>query len=310
MQEGNRLALLYAFIVLLLIQFSIPLPVTFALPRDEGVKKDKDYLAPPAQIDLNGSTRTVLMNSAMGQVRLRWLRSVEQLFGRTPERAMADAAQAVHRTISQPGFPIEFQRLTLPWEVVFMDESLPEKQIPSLLVSNCHPAWMTPLANVYVVGQRVVAGCSGLRPYSSSYADGQLAHILIHELGHGIELQLTKGLFPEDRVRAEGFATWFEQVGADYSSVLGTGEIRKQYHDAARRAYREASGPREFKGTLEDYVLASMYFEAIVDKRGVAGLVEIYGTMVSDQIDFFSAVKKRLGWDVKKFDSEIARLLR
>ena len=149
-------------------------------------------MAAPQDIKLTGTIRTESMVSPVGKIDLRWPRSTEQLFGQTPQRAMSDAASAVSRALKQAGFPSAVQNLHINWNVVFMDENVPETQIPLYLVSNCHPAWMTPVANLYVVGQRVAAGCGGGKSPGSSVGDSQLAQVLIHELGHGVEHQILK----------------------------------------------------------------------------------------------------------------------
>jgi len=180
-------------------------------------------MAAPQEIKLTGTTRAESMVSPVGKIDLRWPRSTEQLFGKTPQRAMSDAAAAVSRALKQAGFPSAIQNLHIDWNVVFMDENVPETQIPLYLISNCHPAWMTPVANLYVVGQRVAAGCGGGKSPGSAVADSQLAQVLIHEMGHGVEYQILKGAFGGDRMRAEGFACWFEQYASDFSSGFLSG---------------------------------------------------------------------------------------
>ncbi|MBN8549488.1 MAG: hypothetical protein J0M12_09250 [Deltaproteobacteria bacterium] len=270
-------------------------------------QKESTYLAKPEEIELKGTVRKEEMVSALGPIEVRWPRKVETLFGRTPQRAVAEAANAVSRALKSNGFPPSLQTLKIDWKIVFMDEDVPEKQIPSYLVNNCHPAWMTPPANLYVVAQRAAAGCGGQKVRSSE-ADARLTQILIHEMGHAIEYQLLKDKFGDDRMRAEGFASWFEQFGSDYTSAIPKGSVHEFYLKAAQASLRQSPNVFSFSGSLEDYARASLFFEAIQSRRGVRGIVEVYSTMVSDSLPFPAAVQKRLGWDAGRMQSEVARV--
>jgi hypothetical protein len=272
----------------------------------EKVQSAPGELAAPQDIKLDGNVRKVSLATALGRMELRWPRKVELLFGRTPERALQDAAGAVNRLL-QRGFPAVF-RESPDWRVVFMDEELPESQIPQYLVSNCHPAWMTPPANIYVVAQRVAAGCTGEK-VKSSVADGELASVLIHEIGHAVEFQLTGGADPSDRARAEGFASWFESVGSDYSAEAGKGVTRSRYIKAAKLNFSPERA-QMFGGGFEDYAVASMQFFAIVNRRGIPGLVRVYNKMQSGQAPFAAALKSELGWNGKQLASEIEQFLK
>jgi hypothetical protein len=261
------------------------------------------YLAPPDEVALKGNIREQSISTPLGRMNLRWPRSVEKLFGRTPERALVDAAQAVSRALKSQGFPLNVQQLSQSWNVVFMDETLPTTQIPYSLISNCHPAWMTPPANLYVVSQRVVAGCGGSSG-SSQVNDAQLAQILVHEIGHAIEHQLLEGAPLSDRMRAEGFASWFEQYGSDYSSAVSGGRAEKRYGALAFVSFQSDPHGFRFDGSAHDYARASMYFHAVVEKIGVRGLMDIYAMMTHEKINFTQAIKKRLGWDEKKLNEQ------
>jgi hypothetical protein len=127
---------------------------------------------------------------------------------------MADAARTIARIISKPAFPAEVRRLKFDWQVIFMDGKLPETQIPEVLARSCHPGWMTPPANIYIVAQRVAGDCGGGQEQVPRVADSTLAAVLVHEIAHAIEYHLLGPAFGGDRMRAEGFATWF----TDYAS--------------------------------------------------------------------------------------------
>ena len=269
------------------------------------------FMADPKEVSLKGNVREEYISSSVGRISLRWPRTAETLFGRTPVRAMADAASTVSRVLKGAGFTPELQRLSLEWNVVFMDENVPVTQIPAYLVSNCHPAWMTPPANLYIVAQRVVAGCSGSRGgHTNSVNDAQLSQVLIHEMGHAVEYALLKGKGGGDRMRAEGFASWFEQYGSDFSSVNTKGAARQYYSDLAKQAFAQSPDRFTFQGSAHDYARASMFFHAIVNKRGVRGLMDVYDGIINDNLDFFSAIDSKMGWNAATLNAESMRALK
>jgi len=273
-------------------------------------EKPSPYLAKPDEINLKGTSRKVDMASSVGRIELRWPRKIETLFGRTPERAVADAGRTVSRVLKQSGFPLALRTIDLDWKIVFMDEELPEKQIPTMLVNRCHPAWMTPPANIYVVAQRVVAGCGGAKPPGSRVADSQLAQVLLHEMGHVLEYHLLQGQVLRNRMRAEGFASWFEQYSSDYSSVIKKGTVKDYYLKLAKSSVGQSPNTFYFGGTASDYARASLYFHAVVERKRVKGLMDVYQTMVDEKIDYFSAVKKKFYWSDKKFGEEVLRVVK
>ena len=279
-------------------------------PTETGVRGSGAALAAPEALELDGPVRRLEMPSTVGRIELRWPRSVERLFGRSPERAMGEAARAVSRALKQSSFPPEIQNLNLEWRVVVMDEAKPDGQIPAELVSNCHPGWMTPPAQIYVVAQRVAAGCGGGPPSDSSIADRELANVLMHEMGHAVEYQLIGREFGRSRFRSEGFATWFNGVAADYTTLDAPGRTVELHRALAERAL--GSGPllRPFQGSAEDYARAGMVFRAIVARRGVRGLLDVYGVMVRDSIDFLPAINTALGWDDRRVEAEVERIVR
>lgn len=266
-------------------------------------------LAKPQEIELRGNVRNELITSPLGRIRLRWPRKVEELFGRTPMRAITDAAQTVARTVSRAGFPTAVQRFETEWQIVFMDENLPDGQIPFQLVSNCHPGWMTPPANIYFVAQRVAAGCSGQK-VTTSHADRQMTEVALHEFGHAVEHYWLEGRVAPDRLRAEGFATWFERYAAQNSSVANARGLRNYHFGVAKQAFGQPPRAFPFSGTAEDYYRASLYFEAIVAKRGINGLSNVYKTMRDQRLTLFPAIEKTLSWNEAKLHQEVGDLLK
>lgn len=266
------------------------------------------FMAAPEDIKLEGSVRKVSMNSSIGPVELRWARKAEELFGRTPERAVADSMSTVSRALMKGHFPTSLRNQINEWKIVFMDEHVPEAQIPTQLVTNCHPAWMTPPANIYVVAQRVAAGCGG-GSVQKNAADEMLTKVMLHEIGHVIEFHLLKGNMGFDRARAEGFATWFAAYASDESSILKSGEVKGEDFNLARASLASGAVGPVFSGTASDYVVASLPFHIIVKLRGTTALLDVYSKMADEHESLGGAVKRVLSWDDRKMEGEMRKLL-
>jgi hypothetical protein len=52
-----------------------------------------------------------------------------------------------------------------------------------------------------------------------------------------------------------------------------------------------------------------LYFKALVEKRGVGILMQVYRTMREQRVPFFLAVQQVLGWDRGQFDREAGKYL-
>lgn len=276
-------------------------------PTESRPLRDNETLVSPGEFELDGASRRVDMASPLGRFELRWSRSVETRFGRTPERALAEAARAVSRALRSGPFPSEVRTLDATWSVVFMDTVRADGQIPASLVGNCHPGWMTPPANIYIVADRVASGCSSGAPAGVSIADETLATILIHEIGHAVEFVLLAGRFGHDRARAEGFATWFTGYVAPYAPLLASRGIAESYRATARAAGGGVGWA--FRGTANDYARAAMIFEAIAARRGVRGIVAVYGVMVGESLELIPAIERAIGWNEAKLTAEVARVI-
>lgn len=273
--------------------------------------KENTNLVSPKDISLKGNIRVEDVSSPIGRVQIRWPRNVEQLFGRTPLKATTDAGNTVGKVIRTSAFPSLVQNLKLDWQVVFMDEKLPETQIPSHLIRNCHPGWMTPPANIYIVAQRAAGKCGNFSMnFNSSVADSKLAEILVHEMGHAVEFELLGRKQDRDLVRTEGFATWFEVYAADYSSIISKSSLKKEIFSNAELAIKQSPNAFVFSGTDLDYARGSMYFFAIVDRLGLRALVDVYKVISTKQLDFFSAIKEVTTWDRKQLEKEVEKVIK
>lgn len=267
----------------------------------------------PSEMELAGIERKVSMISPIGPIELRWERSVERLFVRTPERAVVEAANAVRRALSRGGFPVAATSLTLNWNVVFFDEKSPDGQVPVALLSGCHPGWMVgdgQTAHIYVRARAVAAGCDGSGPKKSSVAEEVLAQVMIHEFGHGVEQALLRGGNTYDRSRSEGFAAWFEQYVSGFSPLLNEADVRSRFKKLAQMKIRTSANPFQFQGTAYDYAYASMMFVALEERFGVRGLFEVYDVMLKEREPFVVAIEKRYHWNQLKLGEEIARLIK
>lgn len=277
------------------------------------------YLAAPSEIDLPGSIRKERIVTSLGPLEMRWPRKVELLFGRSPHRAVADAIHTASRFVKQNTFPPELRSATLEWEVVFLDQELPETQIPQHLITNCHPAWMVAPARIYVVAQRVAHGCN--QPQSGkpvSANDAQLTQILLHEIGHVIEQVIlsikddSTGAIARPSLheaeRGEGFATWFEIKSSDLSSVIPRGTVRKERIRLAKDSL-VANPTGAFNGTSHDYSRAAATFLAIEKSRGIDGIMRVYKSLRANPVPFRKAVQDALRWDQKKLAAETERYI-
>jgi len=267
----------------------------------------QDYLAKPADIALSGNVRREIINSPLGPISVKWPRKTESLFGRTPLKALSDAALTVSKALARGSVPTELQRLNLPWQVVFLDEDLPELQIPAYLISNCHPGWMTAPANVYIVGQRVAGGCQSTR-VGQGVADAELTEVLIHEMGHAIEHAFLGQNFGNDRMRAEGFATWFANYASQFSSLLNRRVSDEKLKLAAKQAIQQ-SPQFNFQGSYLDYQRAASIFRVIEDRKSVTDVFAVESLIAKSGVPLMTAIEKRTSWNTQMLDHEIRKYL-
>lgn len=256
----------------------------------------------PKDIELSGLERRASLSSPIGRIELRWTRESERLFGKTPERATIEAASSVAKALKQSSFPSSIKLLNINWQIVFLSKDLKGGQVPNMLLSNCHPGWMTPPANIYIASEQVAGGCGGKAPTPGKIADSQLARVLIHELGHAVEFALAPNL-GGDRARSEGFATWFEVFASRYSSLLDSGSLLNEQKFLARQ--RAGIADKRFLGSAADYSLAAVFFHLITENRTVSDLSRVYQQMSAERISFIQSLRKVMGWSEKQLDQKV-----
>jgi len=232
-----------------------------------------DDLRSPLAYSLGVTERRSEVKTDIGVFTFKWSRASESFFGRNPERALADAAQTVRKALIQSNFTPALKVFSQPWEIVMLDETTAQRELKGSLATNCHPGWMVPPNNIYVVAERAAQYCGG-REVPAALADRRLAQILIHEIGHALEFKLLGEQQNFDRMRAEGFAAWFEQYASEFSGSIPRGSVRLEY--------RKLLSPQvfapdwRFSGSASDYARAALFFELLEKKRGVAGVMQLY----------------------------------
>lgn len=276
--------------------------------------KNSSYLAAPSQIELDGNVRKDSFASPIGLIEMKWPRKVESLFGSTPLKSTIEASRVFKKAVSKAFFPPHVQNINLKWNIIFLDESLPSEQIPQKLINGCHPGWMTPRGgemNIYIVAQRVAKGCNPdpNKKITTAEADKELARVLTHELAHALEFLLLKGNMGNDGMRAEGFASWFENYAAKISNLMNDKEILDYHKKVARYSFLKQPNAFKFTGTALDYSRASMYFFAIEDKFGTPGIVRVYNRMIKTKEPFPVAITNELSLSPKRLNEEISKFL-
>lgn len=256
----------------------------------------------PQEIELSGLERKASLASPIGRIELRWTRETERLFGQTPERATIGAATTVAKALRQSSFPTRVKSINPNWNIVFLNKDLKAGQVPNILLSNCHPGWMTPPANIYIASEQAAGSCAGSQALAGKIADARLSRVLIHEIGHAVEYALGPNI-PLDRARSEGFATWFEVFAGRYSGILDAGSILSEQKFLARQKITTAN--YEFNGGAEDYALASSIFHVLTEDRAVSDLTRVYDTMTNSRVSFPQALSKVMGLSDKQIEDKL-----
>ncbi len=258
----------------------------------------------PQGLAIGTSEREERLITPLGEVHVRWSRGVEQYFDKNPKRAIVDAWSAAAKTLAQRGFPNQIRRADFSWQLIVVDEKQAQMGPNPVSANSCHPAWMTPPADIYVMAKLVATGC-GSDLQSPEVATNELTSTLIHELGHAVEFRLMGKAFSENkRWHAEGFATWFETLAANFLPSSRRLARRSELLVRAKAALAPNWQPSAFVGTPEDYARSFALLAWIVDRYSVAKLLDIYELMTRKQRGFESAAAEVLGISMEKWVNE------
>jgi len=259
----------------------------------------EDQIAPPSEVDLGNEARTAQFATDLGPMRVRWPRSIERCFSSSPSRAVGDAAIGVNRAIKSGRFTTDLKHVHRDWDLVFTDKATALAQFPVALTLGGHPGFMIPPNRIYIITDFVAPNCDGAK-----IGDEVLAQVLLHEMGHVLEyLLLGEHASNSDRQRAEGFASWFEQYSAEFTRGIPPGQVREYYARLAKQALEQGAG--SFTGSGQDYAYAALQYQAIVKRRGVSGLMQVYQVMRESHIPFHDAVQRAIGWNRKTLEREM-----
>lgn len=267
--------------------------------RNRLVCKDKAIheVAAPEELDVGKDARAAEFITELGPMKVRWSRSIEKCFSTTPARSVGEAARAVNRALKNGRFTSNLKYSRREWTLGFIDKTAAISQFPLSLTLGRHPGFMIPPNRIYLVPDHISANCG-----NREIADHVLTQVLLHEMGHVVEyILLGERQSPVDRERSEGFAVWFEQYSADYASSLPKGQVQAYYASLAR----SSSANQKFSPDPQGYASAGIRFQTIVDRKGVAGLMNVYSLIREQQLPFDAAVERALSWDRTTFERQM-----
>lgn len=264
--------------------------------------KQPQYIPNAADVSLRGGERSESFVTDIGRMDVRWPRQIERCFTKNPSRAIAEAASAANRALKSGRFGASLKYGKKDWSLVFIDRASAVSQFPMALSLGGHPGFMVPPNQIYIVTDYISPNCA-----PEGDVDSKLIQVLLHEMGHVLEYTLlgSSNVSP-DRKRAEGFAAWFEGYSSKYASGISQGAVKNFYRGMVRDQSRV--GGSSFSGSGEDYAIASLEFEAVVARKGVAGLMDVYATMSADNCSFYEALSKKFGWDKRALAREVKNL--
>lgn len=272
--------------------------------RAKAACKDSQPVSIPKadEVALRGGVRSASFGTPLGTMDVRWPRQVERCFGKSPSRAISEAASAVNQALRNGRFDEKMKYARRDWSLVLIDRASAVSQFPMQLSLGGHPGFMVPPNQIYIVVDSVSPNCQ-----PSGDVDGLLTQVLLHEMGHVLEFSLLgESGFAAERKRAEGFAAWFEGYSSKFSSGIPRGRVQDTYRTMVRS--HDSVGSQQFSGSGEDYAIASLEFEAIVARKGVSGLMDVYETMNISRCSFYEALNKKFGWDQKDLQREVKNL--
>jgi hypothetical protein len=258
-----------------------------------------EALVPPDEVKIRGAVGKTVLRTEMGGFEVRWPRSIEQCFGKSPARATAEAAAALNKALKSAWFADSVKYARQDWSLVFTDRATALREFPLAISRGGHPGFMLPPASIYLIADVISPGCA-----KGGVADGALIQVLLHEMGHAVEhLLLGRAEVDADRSRAEGFAAWFEEYASQFAPLIPAGSVWEGQRQLALKA---GSKPAQgFNGTAEDYAVASLPFRAIVERRGVQGLMQVYAHLKAQRGSLHDAAKEALGWSAATLEREV-----
>ena len=250
-----------------------------------------------------------LINTPLGDVAMRWPRSGVNTSSVRAADSVKAAWGAVAAALEQLGFPERLRSANYDWNLV-LQNGVPTGGKGRLLSSaHCHTAWMGPPADIVVNYDRLLNPCGAA---GGERAPAQiLTGALIHEIAHAVEFQLLdKGFSRRQRWHSEWFASWFESVIVDgMSGASGHRSLNAELKERAKRMFKDSWSPYTFDGSPADYARSFTLISAIVELRGVQGLVAIYDRMARDNCVFADAVQAEFGWDQRTWWQEARQAL-
>jgi len=276
------------------------IPTKFKKLARCGVYKDQNNLNKPENISLSGHKRKASFITDFGSVNLRWTADQERYFPSKVKKSVLNSFKTFSKTIRNSEFYTVLKDQNLNWEIVFINDKIPLSQIPSHILNGCHPGWMTPPANIYILTPKIAIGCNMNKKVDNTSTQKQfsakaLEKTLIHEFGHVVENAISKNF--NDRFRAEGFARWFETFASKNSPFLNKSSLINQNKKYAKYSYIEKPSNFSFKGSYTDYARAFMFFHVLEDLKGTHSILDYYSNF-SNQ-NFHSYLDKRYKIDDK-----------
>ena len=246
--------------------------------KAECKKIETGKLENPDSIILSANQRVEKFNSSIGKFEIRWNRSTENYFGRSPYRAVTDAIKIFERISTQVElFKFKENQSSKTWKIIFIDDPSESNQIPEYLKNSCHPGWMTPPANIYIASEIVAGKCGNKNAIiNTTLSDEVLSRVLVHEFGHVAEIEILKNNTSFDRARAEGFATWFEAFADSNGFWNSPTEIKEEQFAEAKRSLRQSGADLSKPINASEYARNSMYFHYLYKKAGINGVRDFY----------------------------------
>lgn len=270
-------------------------------------KKRYDAKRPlrPDQLNLNRTKRQREIQTSLGRVLLSWEASAEKYLRKSPEKTVTNTMRAAARTLAQNSFPPDLRNLKYDWRIVIMDKVPPEADIKVNGQGACHPGWMRFPADIFIAAERIATSC-GRKRLSLQEGSEALEETLIHEIGHAIEFKMLGNRYrSHQRWHNEGFATWFESLGANY--ISGRGVNKSRMRERVRKSWNSSWDPRQFKGSGEDYARGYAMIATIAEKTSIRRLQQVYIKAANSNRPMLTTISEELRWSLKDLYKKVER---